>query len=346
MALKSRRSGGPRSKIGKDKSAQNSLKHGLTATAPSSDFEKIMMANFVDELTNFYQPQSPLEKLQIERIALARAKLARLYQTEQARLDLEVNKLTHSTDSFFEKMPHVKGIAKGMAIELIKFNQLTLPFGLSEIELIQIADEIRNFDGQSLDEASMWKRAPTLTQFVDRQNTDDSPLPRLLRLEAILRSIENIIHQGERYMEYVKLIFSAYQHLLIPTENESEEDDDRIETESELEQLVREQQEAHELEHAKRHPKRKEVTAPEDEVQQTQKRFQRILKHCQVLVSLYFSCQEAKRIYTQYSETRNLVLKAVTLPASEADLFLRYQTTLERRLSSAIGELLELQRRR
>lgn len=346
MATKSRRSGGPSSEIGKAKSAQNSLKHGLTATAPSSDFEKIMMANFVDELTNFYQPQSPLEKLQIERIALARAKLARLYQTEQARLDLEVNKLAHSPDSFFEKMPHVKGIAKGMAIELIKFNELTLPFGLSEIELIKITDEIRNFDGQSLDETSMWKRAPTLTQFVDRQNTDDSELPRLVRLEAILQSIATIIDQGERYMERVKSIYSAYQHLLIPKRGDLEDEEQMQDAEDELMEFVREQQEAHELEHAKRHPKRKEVTAPEDEVQQTQKRFQRILKYCQVLVSLYFSCQEAKGIYTQYSETQNLVLKAVTLPASEADLFLRYQTTLERRLSSAIGELLELQRRR
>jgi hypothetical protein len=119
MGTKSRRSGGPTSKMGKAKSAQNSLKHGLTTTAPSSEFERTLMANFITELTNFYQPQSPLEKLQIERIAMARAKLTRLYETEQARLDLEINKLTHSPDQFFEKMPHVKGIAKGMAMEFI-----------------------------------------------------------------------------------------------------------------------------------------------------------------------------------------------------------------------------------
>ena len=32
------------------------------------------------------------------------------------------------------------------------------------------------------------------------------------------------------------------------------------------------------------------------------------------------------------------------MPAAEWDLLMRYQTTLERRLSQAIGELLELQR--
>lgn len=119
MASKSRRSGGPRSAVGKAKSAQNSFKHGLTTIAPSTELEKTLMAKFITELTDFNEPQSPLEKLQIERIALARAKLARLYESEQARLDLEINKLAHSPDPFFEKMPHVKGIAKGMAMEFI-----------------------------------------------------------------------------------------------------------------------------------------------------------------------------------------------------------------------------------
>lgn len=40
------------------------------------------------------------------------------------------------------------------------------------------------------------------------------------------------------------------------------------------------------------------------------------------------------------------MLKSVTLPSNESDLLMRYQTTLERRLSSAIGELLALQRQR
>lgn len=345
MAIKSRRSGGPTSEMGRAKSAQNSLKHGLTSVTPASEFEKTLMASFVAELTDFYQPKSPLEKLQIERIALARVKLTRLYETEQARLDLEINKLAHSPDQFFEKMPHVKGIAKGMAMEFIQFGELTLPFALTELQLAQIASEIRGLDGKQLDEASLWKAAPQLASFVDRQNTDDSPLPRLLRLEAILQSIENTIDQGERYMERVKSIYSAYQHLLIPKSDEFE-DNETPEEESELEQLIREQQASSEAARSKRHPKSKVVVSNENEEQQTQKRFLRILKQCHVLVSLYFYCQEAKRIYMQFMETRNLMLKAVTLPASVAELFLRYQTTLERRLSSAIGELLELQRRR
>jgi len=40
---------------------------------------------------------------------------------------------------------------------------------------------------------------------------------------------------------------------------------------------------------------------------------------------------------------QELMLRSVTLSGEESDRLLRYQTTWERRLSSAIGELLVLQ---
>jgi hypothetical protein len=40
---------------------------------------------------------------------------------------------------------------------------------------------------------------------------------------------------------------------------------------------------------------------------------------------------------------QDLLLRSVTLGGEESDRLLRYQTTWERRLSSAIGELLALQ---
>jgi hypothetical protein len=46
----------------------------------------------------------------------------------------------------------------------------------------------------------------------------------------------------------------------------------------------------------------------------------------------------------QYQEIKDFMLRALSLPVAESDLLMRYQTTLERRLSSAIGELLALQR--
>lgn len=61
-------------------------------------------------------------------------------------------------------------------------------------------------------------------------------------------------------------------------------------------------------------------------------------------LDLHQSYQKALGIAEQYQEIKGLMLRAISLPAAESDLLMRYQTTLERRLSSAIGELLALQR--
>jgi hypothetical protein len=61
-------------------------------------------------------------------------------------------------------------------------------------------------------------------------------------------------------------------------------------------------------------------------------------------LDLHKSYQKAQGIAVQYQEIKGLMLRALSLPVAESDLLMRYQTTLERRLSSAIGELLALQR--
>jgi cell fate (sporulation/competence/biofilm development) regulator YlbF (YheA/YmcA/DUF963 family) len=61
-------------------------------------------------------------------------------------------------------------------------------------------------------------------------------------------------------------------------------------------------------------------------------------------LDLHKSYQKVQGISVQYQEMKNLMLRALSLPVAESDLLMRYQTTLERRLSQAIGELLALQR--
>lgn len=61
-------------------------------------------------------------------------------------------------------------------------------------------------------------------------------------------------------------------------------------------------------------------------------------------LDLHKSYQKVQGIAVQYQEIKDLMLRALSLPVAESDLLMRYQTTLERRLSSAIGELLALQR--
>ena len=50
--------------------------------------------------------------------------------------------------------------------------------------------------------------------------------------------------------------------------------------------------------------------------------------------------------YQQYLSIQDLMIQGVTLPQWESDLMMWYQTALDRRLSTAMGELLHLQSRR
>jgi hypothetical protein len=51
----------------------------------------------------------------------------------------------------------------------------------------------------------------------------------------------------------------------------------------------------------------------------------------------------AHEVAKEFQQRQDLMLRSVTLDGEESDRLLRYQTTWERRLSSAIGELLALQ---
>lgn len=77
-----KRSGGPKTVHGKARSSKNAISHGLTSLAPSNSNERALIDAYVQELTEYCQPNSPLERLQIQRIATCRAKLAYLYDLE------------------------------------------------------------------------------------------------------------------------------------------------------------------------------------------------------------------------------------------------------------------------
>lgn len=71
-------SGGPRTAKGKQASSQNALVHGATTNKVTSAGQQSLVDQYVHELTVYYKPESPLEKLQIQRIALCKAKLDHL----------------------------------------------------------------------------------------------------------------------------------------------------------------------------------------------------------------------------------------------------------------------------
>ena len=99
-----KRGGGPKTQQGKVRSSMNAKTHGITSNKPKDANEKALIETFSKELVDYYDPQSPLEKLQIERIAICRAKLHYLYELEQVKLELASKELEAQPEKILEKI--------------------------------------------------------------------------------------------------------------------------------------------------------------------------------------------------------------------------------------------------
>ena len=86
---------------------------------PSGEDEKGLVEAYSQELIDFYEPKSSLEHLQIQRIAICRAKLSYLYELEKVKLSLASKELENQPEKVFEKIPGAVGVSKSMALECI-----------------------------------------------------------------------------------------------------------------------------------------------------------------------------------------------------------------------------------
>jgi len=335
--FKVRRSGGPKSVIGKANSSQNAIKHGITSSIATSVNEQSLIDSFAKELEDFYDPQSPLEKLQIQRIAICRAKLAKLYEVEGARLEMRSNKLEHSTESIFKELPHINGVEKGMVHEMVIFGQLILPLGLTSVVLKKIAQEALVLETKNQFK-DPWKLLPSLSQFLEQIIEFNTNEPLGSRLNVVCTYIQKVLDQEDLYHEHLKLMLGSSNDFGLT-------EDDVVEEEDELDLLIKQSQEKY---RQKQKGNRKTSVSSEfiEEAKLQNADSSSVFEQCKVFIDLYRYSQEAQKGFEQFMQTKSLMLKSVTLPSNESDLLMRYQTTLERRLSSAIGELLALQRQR
>jgi hypothetical protein len=334
-----KKSGGPNTSVGKARSAQNALKHGMTSTKPTSAHESQLVELYIQELSNYYQPQSPLEKLQIERIALCRAKLAHLYEVEQVRLQLVMEEIDQSPEKVLEQFGYLPDIAKGMVLEQIRFGQLRLPASLGVTQLQSIVREIHAFDGTISCIEDVQQYFPALCRYLNRH--PDVVIQNMAGLEGKLRLVNEeltrCISRGKHYMEYAWVLLRP----AVEQERKKEalEKEKMTPEEEELEKYVRETQEQFAAERAVRSHK-VDLSGPRFPTHATW------IGELGNFVTIFSHQERAQAVFERYEHTKALLKRSAQLPASESDLLMRYQTTLERRLSSAIGELLELQRRK
>lgn len=337
MANFKKQSGGPKTIEGKLNSSKNATKHGLTSMKPSGDDEKALVETYSQELNDFYEPKSPLEKLQIQRIAICRAKLAHLYELEKVKLSLAAKELEQQPEKILEKIPSAVGVSKVLALDCIRFGQITLPCNLTPALFSAICEEINSFHGQIDNQHQFARTFPKLTKYLNTFSGFTSAAGILERLAHIAGRLEKLLNSDEGYYGQIEDLFHYY---ILGKKYESFLEREAMRPE--LEELERYQEEVVRPRHGLK-PRKKESENLAKEPEHPSPDM--IASQLGKFLALQKAYLEAQQLLVNYEEVRALLLRSVSLPSAESDLLMRYQTTLERRLSSAIGELLELQKR-
>jgi hypothetical protein len=331
------RSGGPKTVQGKARSSKNATSHGLTSLAPSNPNEKALVDSYTQELTNYYKPESPLEQLQIRRIAMCRAKLAYLYDLEQVKLALVAKELESQPEKILEKIPGATGLAMGMAKECITSGQIHLPCRL-DLPLLQgICDEIKQMSGVIENKHQFARALPKLTKYLNTYpavglNNSSQWMEKLV---AVSKDLDRALGMGENHSgeldEFFRIYLVGKKYLDQLAEEAAKSESDEFDQLQEEARIRRGQK-----------PRKIEPTTPSNPDAITD--FETVQKELNQFLLLFKAYQKAQNLLPQYQEIKDLMLRALSLPSAESDLLMRYQTTLERRLSQAIGELLALQR--
>lgn len=340
MVTKSRAGiGGPKTQEGKVCSAQNSFKHGLTSNAPGGENEAKLVTSFTNELIDHYKPQSPLEFLQINRIAIYRAKLFKLHELGEARLALSHKELDLHPEKILEKIPGAVGVTKAMALEIIQDGNMASPCGLELQMLTSIVAETHMFTGVITSVQQFKHTFPLLAGYLNTYSVaglnNEKQLPE--KFSAIAQRVDRYLNRDgendgklEHFIYYQNLgvkyeaLFHKYENTGFDKEIEEYQKESRLRygfAEKDLTQKFI-QQDASDLLSTK-------------SLNAYFRVFENLLRHM----------KEAEKVATQFFELKALMIRSMTLPPSEMALLMRYQTTFERRLSSSIRELLELQKR-
>lgn len=208
----------------------------------------------------------------------------------------------------------------------------------SRLALLEsICDEINQMHGQMENKHQFARALPRLTKYLNSypvvglNNTSQW----MEKLVAVCKELKRTDERGESYTGQFDELVKGYLR--------SKEYEALLEKEAMrpgLEELERYQEERR---IARGQKSRKEEPEPKVDPDVITDLLAITLQLKQFL-DLHKSHQKAQKLVVQYHEVKDLMLRALSLPVAESDLLMRYQTTLERRLSSAIGELLALQR--
>jgi hypothetical protein len=268
--------------------------------------QKALIERYEYELMAFYKPESPLEKLQIQRIALCRAKLDALYDLEQVKLRIAFEDLKRSPELVMQKIGVGKELTQTFVKTLVNGLELDLPLGLKPALLQLISSEINDIGGKLDADVDLEIALPNLGKLTNEIAVRINSSPK----KVLIRAGEKI---NEMKTEIGALKYSLRQMLRPYVQvNRNEFDEDPLSNNVD--------------------------TKHEEEADL--KKINEALDSIVALNSIVISALEKAK---EFRLLQDLMLRSVTLGGEESDRLMRYQTTWERRLSSAIGELLALQ---
>ena len=315
---------GPKTAVGKLHSSKNSTKHGLSSSDLVSEAQEKIFKSTLTELVKHYQPKTPLQKIQLERIAICKTKLRYAYQLEVDKLEL----MRHEAErKIFDPKAHggISQLAQGMLREMSIFKVLTLPARLTPSILEAINTEIESFQDEVTSDNDFKEYFPTLVKYLNIFDSNTTEL--YAKLKGVAHLLAGIIRMGDLYIEHLKT--------LIPVD-ESKSQSVSVTIDPEMDELDRHQEQARKRLGLKPIVKVKPVPSfPQaNEIKEWLNSFQEIQR----------AYQEVQIYAGQIERKRELEMKSMSLPAADLELLMRYQVTWEKRLSSAIGEFLQLQK--
>lgn len=315
------RSTGPKSAHGKAKSSQNAVSHGLTSNRVMPD-EIRMVEEFIQELTDYYKPESPLEVLQIQRIAFCRAKLAKLIDIEVAGREIARRQIELEPERVMQRLTQYPENLRRLALASMRGESVLSALGLDEPMWRAIVQEIKDFSGTLEGESDLSSNFPKLCAYLSGIKPVEDQIDGM-GVDQALMILAHRIRDLDVFQE-----LSAH--------GKTQKDATQVKLD---ETLVRIQRTIQIDNMASRKLLRSKMPGSAGYHQAVDLDFQEIT----MLASLL---NQVPMVVLSFHDMKGWLLRATDLQSEDSDRMMKYQTMLERRLSNAVGELIELRKYR
>jgi hypothetical protein len=308
---KGERGGGPASQEGKKISSMNSLVHGATSPLPVGPGQRRRAEQYVKELVDFYKPESPLEKLQIERIAVCKVKLDGLYELEELKLQIAAEDLSRDPGQIMERVHSGDELVNSFVQQLANGEPLKLLYGLTPDSLSQIVAELSAFGRLLNDDDKVFQTLPAFGRLLDSVIKECNVVGSAAAVR-LKNDLDDLLLRDRPDKEWANTMIL-------------------VEWAFSVERAVKNDEPIPE------HPFTKLKSDGSNE-----EALNSINDSLKSLFKLNEHVKNATVLSREFARVRELMIRALTLSSEESDRLMRYQTTWERRLSSAVGELLAL----